>query len=133
MFRERWTAKEYREGKPTTRQCPDCGAELFRFPSTGIGAPAPLHLKCKKCGYNNIKPKQTPEKRLKEIIQIAGKLGWIRPLNEPKIEAPEAGNGSLFVPSYPLMQLSEVEKCMLAMVNDDELKRLREWAAPAPR
>lgn len=48
--------------------------------------------------------------RLKEIIKIAHHLGWIG-----------AGN------TYPLMQLSEVEKCMIAMVDDFELGRFREW------
>lgn len=28
---------------------------------------------------------------------------------------------------YPLMQLSEVEKCMLAMTDDVELERMRMW------
>lgn len=50
--------------------------------------------------------------RLKEIIEIAHKLGWIYPPNKT---------------SYPLMQLSEVEKCMLAMVDEFELKRMRKW------
>lgn len=51
------------------------------------------------------------EKRLKEIIKIAYALRWITP---PKV-------------SYPEMQLSEVEKCMLAMVDDFELERMRKW------
>ncbi len=51
------------------------------------------------------------EERLKEIIKIAHKLGWLE--SNP--------NG------YPLMQLSEVEKCMVALYNDFELKRMREW------
>ena len=50
--------------------------------------------------------------RLKEIIKLADKLKWIYP-------PPEA--------SYPLMQLSEVEKCMLAMTDDFELDRMRKW------
>jgi hypothetical protein len=49
--------------------------------------------------------------RLKEIIKIATKLNWMSPNN----------NG------YPFMQLSEVEKCMMAMVNDFELNLMREW------
>ncbi len=52
--------------------------------------------------------------RLKEIIQLAFKLGWI--VNTPLTSA-----------SYPLMQLSEVEKCMLAMCDDCELVRMRDW------
>jgi len=51
--------------------------------------------------------------RLREIIKIADKLKWILPKNNT---------------DYPLMQLSEVEKCMLAMTNDFELERMRKWA-----
>ncbi len=50
--------------------------------------------------------------RLKEIIQLAYKLKWIYPPDKT---------------SYPLMQLSEVEKCMVAMFDDFELNRMREW------
>ncbi len=51
--------------------------------------------------------------RLKEIIKIAKKLGWIyKPSNNT---------------SYPLMQLSEVEKCMIAMTDTTQLKRMRKW------
>jgi len=49
--------------------------------------------------------------RLKEIIKIAYKIGWIAPND----------NG------YPLMQMSEVEKCMVAMYDDIERCRLRSW------
>jgi len=51
------------------------------------------------------------EKRLIEIIKIANKLKWLQ----------NNSNG------YPLMQLSEVEKCMLAMNDDVELNRMRIW------
>ena len=53
--------------------------------------------------------------RLIEIINLAKKLGWI-----------ETGH---YYPkqSYPLMQLSEVEKCMTALVDDFELQRMRDW------
>ena len=51
------------------------------------------------------------EERLREIIKIAEKLGWIKPQNV----------------GYPTMQLSEVEKCMLAMINDYDLQRMRKW------
>jgi hypothetical protein len=51
------------------------------------------------------------EGRLKRIIEIAYKLGWVSPNS----------NG------YPLMQLSEVEKCMIAMVSDEELYRMVRW------
>lgn len=50
--------------------------------------------------------------RLKEIMDIATKLNWIFESNT----------------SYPTMECSEVEKCMLAMINDQELERLRDWA-----
>ncbi len=50
--------------------------------------------------------------RLKEIIQLAYKLKWVYPPDKT---------------SYPLMQLSEVEKCMVAMFDDFELNRMREW------
>jgi len=50
--------------------------------------------------------------RLKEIMDIANKLNWIFESNT----------------SYPTMECSEVEKCMLAMINDQELERLRDWA-----
>ena len=52
--------------------------------------------------------------RLKEIIKIANALDWV---------------DKSYVPSksYPTMQLSEVEKCMIAMVDDFELERMRKW------
>ena len=53
------------------------------------------------------------EERLKEIIGLAHKLKWIMP-------KPEGF-------SYPPMQLSEVEKCMLAMIDDVELNQMRRW------
>lgn len=56
--------------------------------------------------------------RLKEIIGIADRLKWISPPQKT---------------SYPLMQLSEVEKCMIAMIDDSELKRMRKWVEEAPR
>lgn len=55
------------------------------------------------------------KERLKEIIQLAVKLGWV-------------ANTPLSDTSYPLMQLSEVEKCMVAMYDDFELERMRKWA-----
>jgi hypothetical protein len=53
--------------------------------------------------------------RLKEIIKIAYKLRWISPTTISRVPV-----------SYPLMQLSEVEKCMLAMTDDYELERMRQ-------
>lgn len=53
-----------------------------------------------------------PVERLREIIGIAHDLKWITPHQN----------------TYPLMQLSEVEKCMLAMVDGRELTRMRDWA-----
>lgn len=55
------------------------------------------------------------EQRLKDIIKIAYVLNWCYPTRMLK--------GA----SYPLMQLSEVEKCMLAMTDDFELKRMKQW------
>lgn len=55
--------------------------------------------------------------RLQEITKIAKALGWIYPIEQP--------NTRHF--SYPLMQLSEVEKCMIAMNDDKELERMRKW------
>lgn len=52
------------------------------------------------------------EERLKEIIKIAITLNWI-----------QKGRGN----DYPTMQISEVEKCMLAMVDDKELEIMRNW------
>ena len=57
------------------------------------------------------------EERLKEIIRIARKLDWIYPISKP--------NSHHF--SYPLMQLSEVEKCMIALYDDDYLNRMKKW------
>jgi len=59
-------------------------------------------------------PSRNTEERLKEIIALAVKLKWILP--------------KMNFTTYPLMQLSEVEKCMLAMVDDFELVRMRKWA-----
>jgi len=61
---------------------------------------------------------ETSEKsieRLREIIKCANDLGWI---NKPR-----SGSGE----NYPTMQLSEIEKCMLAMIEDFELERLKRW------
>jgi len=58
-----------------------------------------------------MKTEKERKERLEEIIKIAKKLGWLK--DNPT--------------GYPLMQLSEVEKCMLAMVNDFELERMRTW------
>ena len=56
---------------------------------------------------------ENQEKRLTEIIGIASKLGWvIKPIKGQ---------------SYPTMMLSEVEKCMLAMVDDTEFLRMKEY------
>jgi hypothetical protein len=55
--------------------------------------------------------------RLKEIITLADKLNWIYPIDQP--------NKRKF--SYPLLQLSEVEKCMIAMYDDNQLEQMRRW------
>jgi len=62
--------------------------------------------------------------RLKEIMAIAHKLKWIIPITDARYQTPETAR----CPDYPTMQLSEVEKCMLAMIDDQELERLRGWA-----
>ena len=68
--------------------------------------------------------------RLKEIIGLAKKLGWIYPNNAILVfNSPASQYPLTSVPSYPLMQLSEVEKCMIAMFNDAELERMRSWVA----
>ena len=53
----------------------------------------------------------TAEDKLKEIIRIASNLGWIK-----------TSNTELYT-----MQVSEVEKCMLAMVDDTDLQLMRKW------
>lgn len=53
------------------------------------------------------------EERLKKILNLADKLHWAF--------APSKGQ------PYPIMLLSEVEKCMIAMVDDFELKRMESW------
>lgn len=53
------------------------------------------------------------KERLKEIIAIAYELKWVIPKDD-------------FL-SYPTMQMSEVEKCMIAMIDDSYLKEMRSW------
>lgn len=65
--------------------------------------------------------KERDIERLKEIIALATKLEWTYPQTQGTIAFP----GRIL--SYPLMQLSEVEKCMLAMTDDLELDRMRKW------
>lgn len=52
--------------------------------------------------------------KLIEIIGLAEKLHWLE--KNPK--------------GYPLMQLSEVEKCMIAMIDSDQLNQMRFWVDP---
>ena len=57
-----------------------------------------------------------PEGRIIEVMRMAQKLGWIKPPNhKPPYD------------SYPTMQLSEVEKCMLAIMNPSDFDRMRMW------
>ena len=49
--------------------------------------------------------------KLVDIMTIAKKLSWFK-------DNPDGG--------YPLMEGSEVEKCILMALDDDELKRYRE-------
>ena len=57
------------------------------------------------------------EERLLEIMRIAGVLSWIAP--NPK--------------GYPLMQGSEVEKCILMALDDEELARFQKAASQVHR
>ena len=50
-------------------------------------------------------------KRLCEIMQIARKLNWFKENKNPM--------------EYPLMQSSEVEKCLIMMFDDNELEFFR--------
>lgn len=54
--------------------------------------------------------------RLIEVLKLADVLGWVSPS----------------ISSYPLMQISEVEKCMIAMVDDNQLEQMREWVKNEP-
>lgn len=59
------------------------------------------------------------EERLKEIIGLAKELDWVYPAprwvkTDPHID-------------YPFMQISEVEKCMIAMYDDNYLERMKKW------
>ena len=49
--------------------------------------------------------------RIQEVIVLASKLHWLQ--KNP------AG--------YPLMQLSEVEKCMIAMVDNSQFEKMKQW------
>ena len=60
----------------------------------------------------------TEYSRLKEVIRLANKLGWVLPIPKP--------NPNNY--SYPIMLLSEVEKCMIAMEDYEFLQRMRSWA-----
>jgi len=51
--------------------------------------------------------------KIKDIIGKADKLGWISPIRKGK--------------SYPEMQLSEVEKCMFALLDNDYMKQIDRW------
>lgn len=57
--------------------------------------------------------KDEDNRRLKEVIKMAYTLKWITPTRKGM--------------SYPEMQLSEVEKCMIAMWDDNEFNKMREW------
>jgi len=62
--------------------------------------------------------------RLKEIIEIAKKLNWLDFSDKSlSLKYKWSQDDS----KYPVMQLSEVEKCMCAMVNDWELQRMQNW------
>jgi hypothetical protein len=56
--------------------------------------------------------KSVDEARLREIIRIAKFLGWTK---------------EVVGFEYPIMQLSEVEKCMCALVDDFDFFMLKKW------
>lgn len=60
--------------------------------------------------------------RIKEVLALASELNWIYPIVQP--------NKDNF--SYPLMQLSEVEKCMIAMVDQTQFNQMRIWCNKSP-
>jgi hypothetical protein len=61
---------------------------------------------------------KSTEDRLKDIIKMAIKLEWV------------ISQDHSF--PYPTMRLSEVEKCMIALVDDSELERMRNWTKDIP-
>lgn len=62
------------------------------------------------------------EARLKEVIKMAYKLNWVYAIDQP--------NFRNF--SYPLMQLSEIEKCMIALYDDNQFNRMVAWTKDIP-
>lgn len=68
--------------------------------------------------------KKSTIERLREIIRMARTLNWLT--SQTQVPFPLRAQIS-----YQLMQLSEVEKCMIAMVDDSELERMRKWCAEA--
>lgn len=55
--------------------------------------------------------------RVVEVIKLAEELGWFSPIPQPNKEHY----------SYPIMQLSEVEKCMIAMVDQAQFNQMKAW------
>lgn len=53
-------------------------------------------------------------KKIIEVIHLAEELKWLE--KNPK--------------GYPLMQLSEIEKCMIAMIDSHQLNQMRGWVDP---
>ena len=53
------------------------------------------------------------KEKIQDIIRKAGKLGWF--------ESNPAG--------YPKMQASEVEKCLLAVLDEKYMKQVNQWIA----
>ena len=62
------------------------------------------------------------EEKLKEIIKWAHTLKWVFPATTIK-----GSDAQDFYSSYPLMIMSEVEKCMLAMLDDEYYERMKKW------
>ena len=69
--------------------------------------------------------KKIEEEKIKEIIGIAQKLGWIsKQADTLYLNHKEK---TMRHPSYSVIQLSEVEKCMVAMVDPTQYEQMRQW------
>lgn len=65
--------------------------------------------------------------RLKEVMKMAYELNWAFPEQNLKDK-----DGKDFYSSYGVMILSEVEKCMLAMVDEKEFVQMKKWIKEFP-
>lgn len=57
------------------------------------------------------------KERVTQVIKLAEELGWFYPIEQP--------NKNHY--SYPIMQLSEVEKCMIAMIDQNQFNQMKVW------